>query len=112
MNRRLVPMPPPRPAPLRTQQHAIFPKRRAVPPLSWPPKNYDVMALLFTLALLGAAWPFRHIIFLIAAGYFLLRAWFWLCRRYPYVALFIFGFLQGLLGGRRRRVVIKEKRAA
>ena len=27
--------------------------------------------------------------------------WFWLCRRHPLIAIAIFGFLRGLLGGRR-----------
>ena len=31
------------------------------------------------------------------------KAWLWLCRHHPYVAIFVFGFLRGLLGGRRRR---------
>ena len=56
MSNRLVPLP--------TKPHVILPKRRAVPPLSGaPPKNHDVAAVLFTLALVGAAWPYRHVIF-------------------------------------------------
>jgi hypothetical protein len=27
--------------------------------------------------------------------------WLWLCRRHPLVAIAMFGFLRGLLGGRR-----------
>ena len=61
-------------------------------------------ALLFTMAIAGAAWPWRHVIFLICAIYFLIRGWLWLCRRHPLVAWFVFGFVEGLLGsGRRRR---------
>ena len=57
MSNRLVPLP--------TKPHVILPKRRAVPPLSGaPPKNHDVAAVLFTLALVGAAWPYRHVAFL------------------------------------------------
>ena len=96
MSNRLVPLP--------TKPHVILPKRRAVPPLSGaPPKNHDVAAVLFTLALLGAAWPYRHVIFLMAAIWFLGRGWFWLCRNHPLVAWFTLGFIRGLLGGGRRR---------
>jgi hypothetical protein len=110
-NRRLVPMPrnahgrfvsTRQPTPL--PPHAIFPKRRAVPPMQWPPKNYDVMALIATVCITAVLWEYRHIIFLAAACYFILRGWLWLCRRHPLIAWFVFGFLQGLLGsGRRRR---------
>jgi hypothetical protein len=109
-NRRLVPMPrdthggfvkhtTPTPLP----HHSIFPRRHAVPPMQWPPKNYDVMALIATICITAVLWEYRHIIFLIAACYFLLRGWLWLCRKHPLVALVLFGFLQGLLGGGRRR---------
>jgi hypothetical protein len=38
---------------------------------------------------------------LIAAVGFALWVWFWLCRRYPLVAVFLLGFMRGLFGGRR-----------
>ena len=86
-SRRLVPMPlakkqsanapPPQPA---LPPHAIFPRRRAVPPIGWPPRNYDVMALIATVSITAVLWEYRHIIFLIAACWFLLRGWLWLCR--------------------------------
>jgi|SRR6476646_8486663 len=112
-NRRLVPVPParrrrapaepPQPPPA-VRQPLLPPRRCAVPPISWPPKNYDIAALLFTMAIAGAARPWRHVIFLICAIYFLIRGWLWLCRRHPLVAWFVFGFVEGLLGsGRRRR---------
>ena len=102
MSRRLVPMPPRNKA-LAPRQPIISPPRRAVPPLGWPPKNYDVAALIWTVAITAVLWEYRHVIFLIAMIYVLGRAWFWLCRRHPLAALFIFGFMQGLLGGRRSR---------
>jgi hypothetical protein len=89
--------------PSKRIQPLIAPPTRAVPPLQWPLSRTDIAALLFTLAILGAAWPYRHIIFTGAAIYFGLRGWLWLCRRYPLLAWFVFGFLRGLLGGRRRR---------
>lgn len=74
-----------------------------MPLLSWPPKNYDVMALFATVCIAPILWEYRHVIFPIVVIYVLSRVWFWLCRRHPLVAWFIFGFIQGLLGGRRRR---------
>ena len=108
-SRRLVPMPPakkqsanaPPPQPA-LPPHVIFPKRRAVPPIGWPPRNYDVMALIATVCITAVLWEYRHIIFLIAACWFLLRGWLWLCRRHPLVAWFLLGFLRGLFGRRRR----------
>jgi hypothetical protein len=51
-NRRLVPMPRDthggfvkRTTPTPLPHHTIFPRRHAVPPMQWPPENYDVMAL-------------------------------------------------------------------
>ena len=81
-----------------------FPGTWAVPPpSSWPPKNFDVMALVFTTCLMAVFWPYRHVILLAVGIYYLGRGWFWLCRNYPRTAWFVFGFLQGLLGGGRRR---------
>jgi hypothetical protein len=37
---------------------------------------------------------------LIAAIGFALWFWFWLCRRHPMVAVFVLGFVRGLLGRR------------
>jgi len=34
----------------------IFPKRRAVPPVSWP-LRHDVQALIFTVCLTALFWP-------------------------------------------------------
>jgi hypothetical protein len=94
---RFVSQPPPAHLP------AISSPTRAVPPLAWPLKSHDVAALLLTLAVLGAAWPYRHVVFLVASCYFLLRAWLWLCRHDPLAAWFLYGFLSGLCGRRRRR---------
>jgi hypothetical protein len=110
-SRRLVPMPPakkqsanaPPPQPA-LPPHVIFPKRRAVPPIGWPPRNYDVMALIATVCITAVLWEYRHIIFLIAACWFLLRGWLWLCRRHPLVAWFLICFLRGLFGNGRRRL--------
>ncbi len=38
---------------------------------------------------------------LVVGAIFAIYAWLWLCRRHPYIAIFIFAFLRGLLGGRR-----------
>ena len=105
-NRRIVPMPTKtnRQAPMPPMPPAVFPAHRAVPPpSSWPPKNFDVMALVFTTCLMAVFWPYRHVILLAVGIYYLGRGWFWLCRNYPRTAWFVFGFLQGLLGGGRRR---------
>jgi hypothetical protein len=40
------------------------------------------------------------LILIIAALYLLLRAWLWLCRRYPLVAWGVLGFCRGLFGRR------------
>jgi hypothetical protein len=41
---------------------------------------------------------------LLLAGFIaVLRCWIWICFRFPMTATFIFGFMQGLLGGRRTR---------
>jgi hypothetical protein len=73
-----------------------------VPPFSWPLQRHDIAALLFTMAIAGAAWPYRHVIFLICAVYFLMRGWLWICRRHPLLGWFILGFVRGLLGSGRR----------
>ena len=49
--------------------------------MQWPPKNYDVMALIATVCITAVLWEYRHIIFLAAACYFILCGWLWLCRR-------------------------------
>jgi hypothetical protein len=84
-NRRLVPMPtrqqkkPEAVTPLveavtpPAQWSLLPPPLRAVPPFSWPPKSYDIWALLITVCLAAILWRFRHIIFLVCAIYFLLR---------------------------------------
>ncbi|MBO4228371.1 hypothetical protein GRB70_39355 [Bradyrhizobium neotropicale] len=72
------------------------PPVRATPPFSWPPKRYDILALLITACLAAVLWPYRHFIFLGCAIYFLGRGWFWLCRRHPMAAWFILGFVRGL----------------
>jgi hypothetical protein len=41
-------------------------------------------------------------ILVIAAIVIAINVWLWLCRRYPRTMLFVFWFLRGLLGGRRR----------
>ena len=70
---RLVPMPPARPRrapaePAEAPAEPLLPPRqRAIPPLRWPLQRHDVAALLFTLALVGVAWDFRHVI-LFGAG--------------------------------------------
>jgi hypothetical protein len=38
------------------QPPAIFPKRRAVPPMQWPPQNHDVMALIATICITAVLW--------------------------------------------------------
>ena len=43
--------PPPQPA---LPPHAIFSRRRAIPPIGWPPRNYDVMALIATVSVNSA----------------------------------------------------------
>ena len=62
------------------------------------------MAYLIVLFGIGiwAAWPLESS----TAGFIgivfaALVFWFWLCARFPVVAIFFFGFLRGLLGGRR-----------
>ena len=103
-SRRLVPTPLARkqranapPSQRALPPHAIFPKRRAVPPLSSPPSNYDVMALI-AVRITALLWEYRHVIFLIAACWFLLRGWLWLCQHRPLVAWFLLGFLRRLFG--------------
>jgi hypothetical protein len=48
-----------------------------------------------TWDLLVALWHARG---LIAAVGFALWGYFWLCRRYPLVAVFVCGFVRGLFG--------------
>ena len=113
-NRRLVPMPsakkPRPPSPTNTEfirysptpvAALIFPKRRATPPIGWPLQRHDWMALIVTVCIIAVAWPLRHVIFLIAAIYFLLRIWLYICRHHPLLGWFLLGFLRGLLGRRR-----------
>jgi hypothetical protein len=61
-----------------------------VPLVSWG-------ALVAVWDFIVALWHARG---LIAAVGFTLWFWFWLCRSHPHVAVFILGFLRGLLGGR------------
>ena len=37
--------------PATLPSHAIFPKRRAVPPVSWPLQRHDWQALIFTVCI-------------------------------------------------------------
>jgi hypothetical protein len=60
-------------------------------------------AILFAVAAGAALYQYPRLMVLIVAVVLLLRAWLWLCRRHPLVAICIHGFLSGLLGGRRRR---------
>ena len=57
--------------------------------------------ILLAVAAVGALLvpPPKWLVLLLAAAPRM--GWLWLCRRYPLVAIAIFGFLRGLLGGRR-----------
>ena len=59
--------------------------------------------ILFAVALGGALYLQPRITILVVGAVVLLRSWLWLCRRHPLIAIFIHGFLSGLLGGRGRR---------
>lgn len=102
MNRRLVPIPPRKR--LRAVERPLLPPaRRAVPPLRWPLSRADGAALLITMAALGALWPLRHMIILIAASFFVIRGWWLLTWRYPRTMTFVNLVLIALLSGSRRR---------
>jgi hypothetical protein len=51
--------------PATLPSHAIFPKRRAVPPVSWPLQRHDWQALIFTVCITAIFWQWRHLILLI-----------------------------------------------
>ena len=58
--------------------------------------------ILAALAVLGAALhPPPSWVILVIIVVALTTAWLWLCRRFPLTAIFVMGFLRGLLGGRR-----------
>ena len=44
------------PRPLRCRPHAVFPIRRAVPPVSWPLQRHDWQALIFTICVTAIFW--------------------------------------------------------
>ena len=46
-------------------------------------------------SVLVALWELRAVI-----GFAILGLWlyFWLCRRHPYAAVFVYGFIRGLFG--------------
>lgn len=85
---------------VRNEPPAVFPKRRAVPPLRWPLQRHDILALILTACACAIAWPYHKLILLVVGVAYLLRAWLWLCRTYPLVAWFVFGFVRGLLDRR------------
>lgn len=45
--------------PATLPSHAIFPKHRAVPPVSRPPRRHDCRALIFTVSITAIIWPTR-----------------------------------------------------
>jgi len=45
--------------PVTLPSHVIFPKRGAVPPVSWPPRRHDCRALIFTVSITAIIWPTR-----------------------------------------------------
>jgi hypothetical protein len=45
-----------------------------------PLQRHDVAALIWTVAIAAAFWPYRHVIFFALAVYLIGRGWFWLCR--------------------------------
>lgn len=51
--------------PATLPSHAIFAKRRAVPPVSWPLQRHDWQALIFTVCITAIFWQWRHLILLI-----------------------------------------------
>jgi hypothetical protein len=50
--------------PATLPSHAIFPKRRAVPPVSWPLQRHDWQALIFTVCITAIFLQWRHLILL------------------------------------------------
>ena len=42
--------------PATLPSHAIFPKRRAVPPVSWPLQRHDRQAVIFTICVTAIFW--------------------------------------------------------
>ena len=59
--------------------------------------------LLAVAGLAAIRYPPPDWIILIVGVVIAWRAWMWLCRHHPLIAIFIHGFLSGLLGGRGRR---------
>jgi hypothetical protein len=74
---------------------AIFPRRHALPPFSWPPQRHDMLALILTICACTLAWPFHKVILLLLGAAYLLRGWLWLCRKHPLLAWFCWGFVRG-----------------
>jgi hypothetical protein len=92
------------PPPAALPPHAIFPIRRAVPPVSWPLQRHDWLALIFTVCFAALFWNLRHVVILVVIVYLLGRGYVYLCYRFPRAMWFVTVLLCGLLGsGRRRR---------
>lgn len=66
-----------------------------------PIARTDVLALILMASACAIAWPLHQPILLLVGAFYLLRGWLWLCRRYPLLGWFVFGFVGGLFGGRR-----------
>ena len=83
------------PVPMRTHwSDNLAAKIRATPP--W--------VVFLWLALTAVLYAYVGKLVVIAFLFWLaIRGWIWFCGKYPRTALFVFAFLQGLLGGRRRR---------
>ena len=71
------------------------------PILLLPRPLLDFGAVILTAIAIYFLWPFRQLFFLIGVIVIAVRFWLWICRRHPLLGWFIYGFLQGLLGGRR-----------
>ena len=82
------------------QHAAIFPKRRAVPPVSWPLQRHDWWALIAAVCFAAVFWNYRHVILPVLGCYFLLRGWLWLCRRHPPCGLVSASFFQSKIAER------------
>jgi hypothetical protein len=61
-----------------------------------------IAAVVFIGAIAILLHPYQHAIVVSIAIYLAIRGWLWLCRAHPLIGWAAFGFLQGLLGGRRR----------
>lgn len=107
-NRRLVPMPTKRKARVVTDR--ILPVERVAPSrqhwtdgLAAKIRNTNPWILFGWLAITAVVYAYAGKLVLLILGVVLLwRGWMFLCRRHPRTAWFIFWFLRGLLGGRRR----------